>query len=62
MESYELYGYVEFNRAVDLSAAAFSKIVKIFTQKGPLKASDYRVSRVNGALYKLIFNDPSSLN
>jgi len=62
MEFYVLYGYVEFNRAVDLSPSSFSRIAKIFTQKGPLKASDYKLSRVNQALYKITFRDSNSLN
>jgi hypothetical protein len=62
MESYVLYGYVEFNRAVDLSSSQFSRIAKIFTPKGPLKASDYKLSRVNQALFKITFRDSNSLN
>jgi len=61
-QDYQLYGYVIFNRAVNLTKDQFKKIAIFSTTKRPIYSSQYTVSVYNSTTFLLRFLNSVSLN
>lgn len=61
-QNYQLYAYVIFNRAVNLTLDQFTQIAILSTANGPIKSNQYIASVYNSTTYLLTFINSVSLN
>ena len=61
-KNYRLYAEVIFNREVDMTPPEFVQYIRINTQNGPIKPSEFTSSRTTPTTFTIRFTNSSSLN